>query len=157
MRLIPPFFLGVVDWTIFFCISASDSVLTLIAVWSIKPNTKQDRHALLKTKNCPRAMPVQDFVNTASDLCTYVWCCVSEVGECFVCCVELGLEPKFDEMFTNVTVVASHTATLPCSIDFLGKHKVCLPGRSIYLSIYLSSSSSSTFITPEGSTCRNTQ
>ena len=39
-------------------------------------------------------------------------------------CTELGLEPKFDEMFTNVTVVAGHTATLPCSIDFLGKHKV---------------------------------
>jgi len=41
-----------------------------------------------------------------------------------VCCVELGLEPKFDEMFTNITVVAGHTATLTCSIDFLGKHQV---------------------------------
>ena len=38
--------------------------------------------------------------------------------------VELGLEPEFDEPFTNVTVTAGHTATLPCSIHLLGKHKV---------------------------------
>jgi len=41
------------------------------------------------------------------------------------------LEPEFDELFTNVTVVAGHTATLPCSINFLGKHKV--PYKCSYL------------------------
>jgi len=45
---------------------------------------------------------------------------------CYMLCAELGLEPEFDETFTNVTVVAGHTATLSCSIRFLGKHKVHL-------------------------------
>jgi len=52
-------------------------------------------------------------------------------------CTELGLEPKFDEMFTNVTVVAGHTATLPCSIDFLGKHKVHSLYKPLHVTVYL--------------------
>lgn len=35
----------------------------------------------------------------------------------------LGIEPKFDAAFTNVTVVAGQPVLLPCSIEDLGKYK----------------------------------
>jgi hypothetical protein len=37
---------------------------------------------------------------------------------------ERGFEPVFDVLVVNVTVVAGQTAVLPCSIDYLNKHKV---------------------------------
>jgi len=36
----------------------------------------------------------------------------------------VDLEPTFDVPIVNVTVVRGQIALLPCSIDFLGKHKV---------------------------------
>ena len=35
-----------------------------------------------------------------------------------------GLEPSFDVPIINVTVEEGSTAVLPCSVDFLGDHKV---------------------------------
>ena len=38
--------------------------------------------------------------------------------------VVFGLEPSFDVPIINVTVQKGDTAVLPCSVDFLGDHKV---------------------------------
>ena len=48
-----------------------------------------------------------------------------------------GLEPSFDVPIINVTVEEGATAVLPCSVDFLGDHKVStvtLAGFYVYLS-----------------------
>ncbi|ESO11350.1 hypothetical protein HELRODRAFT_184549, partial [Helobdella robusta] len=37
-----------------------------------------------------------------------------------------GFEPSFDVPILNVTVITGQVALLPCSIDHLGKHKVCM-------------------------------
>ena len=37
-----------------------------------------------------------------------------------------GLEPSFDVPIINVTVQEGDTAVLPCSVDFLGEHKVSI-------------------------------
>ena len=36
----------------------------------------------------------------------------------------VSVDPQFDTLLSNVTVVRGETATLPCSIDSLGKFKV---------------------------------
>ncbi|KAL5004674.1 hypothetical protein ScPMuIL_018130 [Solemya velum] len=35
-----------------------------------------------------------------------------------------SLEPSFDVPIVNVTIIAGKTAVLPCSVDFLGEHKI---------------------------------
>lgn len=45
---------------------------------------------------------------------------------CFAGCLTevFGVEPSFDVPVINVTVQEGDTAVLPCSVDFLGEHKV---------------------------------
>lgn len=38
--------------------------------------------------------------------------------------VVVGVDPRFDVLSINVTVIRGQTATLKCSIEFLGKYKV---------------------------------
>ncbi|KAL5004157.1 hypothetical protein ScPMuIL_017613, partial [Solemya velum] len=42
----------------------------------------------------------------------------------FVICSVLSVEPSFDVPVINVTSVTGHTAVLPCSVEYLGEHKV---------------------------------
>ena len=41
-----------------------------------------------------------------------------------VVCSVSGLEPRFNVLTKNVTVISGQTAVLPCSVDFLGIYKV---------------------------------
>ena len=42
----------------------------------------------------------------------------------WIAAVNGGIDPQFDSLVSNVTVIRGDTATLPCAIDSLGKFKV---------------------------------